>query len=851
MKAPEERLGSFYLGAEYDLQSGTRLDKPVHYDARDLTTHAVCVGMTGSGKTGLCFDLLEEAALDRVPVILIDPKGDMTNLLLQFPDLLPENFLPWIDQDEARRKGKSPEELAAATAELWKNGLADWGIAPERIGQLKAAAEFMIYTPGSDAGIPVNILGSLAAPAPDSDDDAEAVRERITGTVSALLGLIGIDADPVKSRESILLSGIFEHFWREGNDLDLASLIGSIQKPPMRQIGVFDVNTFFPEKERFELAMSFNALLASPAFQSWLSGEALDIGRMLYTDDARPRVCIFSLAHLPDNERMFFVTLLIESVLVWTRAQPGTSSLRAMLYFDEVFGYLPPVSEPPSKRPLMTMLKQARAFGVGCVLVTQNPVDLDYKALTNTGTWFIGKLQAERDKARVLEGLKSAISEAGGSDAGVDFDTIISKLGNRVFLMHNVHEDRPVVFQTRWAMSYLSGPMTRPQIKTLMAPIKKGSATRCSSSAPHTIPQSSGAPVMKEAPARSLPSGYTPVPPGLDPAIRQLFVPVLIDSATAIAASAGGRNAQGSPASAELLYEPALIGCASVDFIDSKRGISQQKRIVLACSEIDAAGSPDWEKSQILDLTQDQLSDSPDSRAAGFSTVPETLGDPRRLSACSRSLSDWLYRRERLPLSIHPGTGLFRSAGESERDFTIRLQQAIREKRDQEVDALEKKFAVQLERIADKIRKEERELAKDEAEHQNRKATELVGLGETMLGFFLGRKSTRGIGSAMNRRRMTANAKAEIEESVETIDELKRQQEEVEAELKEQAAAISARWEHPESSLATEEIAPRRSDVVIRIVTTGWLPVWQVTLDQAAGGGMLVLPAYKAGEFPG
>jgi hypothetical protein len=839
MKAPEERLGSFYLGAEYDLQSGTRLEKPVHYDARDLTTHAVCVGMTGSGKTGLCFDLLEEAALDRVPVILIDPKGDMTNLLLQFPDLLPEDFLPWVDQDEARRKGKSPEELAAATAEMWKNGLADWGIAPERIGQLKAAAEFTIYTPGSDAGIPVNILGSLAAPALDFDEDAEAVRERITGTVSALLGLIGIDADPVKSRESILLSGIFEHFWRAGNDLDLASLIGSIQKPPMRQVGVFDVNTFFPEKERFELAMSFNALLASPSFQSWLSGEPLDIGRMLYTDDAKPRVGIFSLAHLPDNERMFFVTLLIESVLVWTRAQPGTSSLRAMLYFDEVFGYLPPVSEPPSKRPLMTMLKQARAFGVGCVLVTQNPVDLDYKALTNTGTWFIGKLQAERDKARVLEGLKSAISEAGGTDTGFDFDTVISKLGNRVFLMHNVHEDRPVVFQTRWAMSYLSGPMTRPQIRTLMAPMKKGSA-----------PRSGTEPVTQKAPANSLPSGYSQAPPGLDPAVRQLFVPVAVDPAAALAARAGGGNSQGSPASAELLYEPALIGSASVDFIDSKRGISQQKRIVLACSEIDAAGMPDWEKSQILGVTQDELSDRPDSRATGFSTVPETLGDPRRFSAFSRSLSDLLYRRERLPLSIHPGTGLFRSAGESERDFAIRLQQAVREQRDQEVDALEKKFSVQLERIDDKIRKEERELAKDEAEHQNRKATELVGLGETMLGFFLGRKSTRGIGSAMNRRRMTANAKAEIEESVETIEELKRQQEEIEAELKEQAAAISARWEHPESSLTTEEIAPRRSDVVIQIVTTGWLPVWQVTLDQAAGGGMLVLPAYKAGNIP-
>ncbi len=838
MKAPEERLGSFYLGAEYDLQSGARLDLPVHYDARDLTTHAVCVGMTGSGKTGLCIDLLEEAALDKVPVILVDPKGDMTNLLLQFPDLSPEDFLPWIDQDEARRKGQSPEELAAATAAMWKNGLADWGIAPERIRQLKAAGEFTIYTPGSDAGIPVNILGSLAAPKLDFDTEAETIRERIAGTVSALCGLVGIDADPVKSRESILLSAIFEHFWRAGTDLDLATLIGSIQNPPVRQIGVFDVNTFYPEKERFELAMSFNALLASPSFQSWLSGQPLDIASMLYTADARPRVAIFSLAHLSENERMFFVTLLLENVLTWTRSQQGTSSLRALLYFDEVFGYLPPVAEPPSKRPLMTMLKQARAFGVGCVLVTQNPVDLDYKALTNTGTWFIGKLQAERDKARVLEGLKSAISAAGGGDAEFDFDTVISKLGNRVFLMHNVHEERPVIFQTRWAMSFLSGPMTRPQIRTLMAGRKNSSPAQPPAASPRPVASTVTESASTTNAATPLPSGYSAVPPGLDPSIKQLFVPATIDPAAALARRSGG-----SPASAELLYEPALIGCASVDFVDAKRGISQSRRLVLACMEIDVAGTPDWEKSQPLAATQQELSDRPDTRAAGFAALPETLGNARKLSAYERSLSDWLYRRERLPLTIHPATSLFRDDDESERDFAIRLQQAAREERDREVDALEKKYATQLERIAEKIRKEERELAQDEAEHQNRKAGELIGLGETMLGFFLGRKSTRGIGSAINRRRMTASAKADIEESVETIEELKRQQEEIEAALKEEAAGIAARWEHPESALTTDEIAPRRSDVVIQIVTTGWLPFWQVTLDAASGGGTLFLPA--------
>ncbi|MCL4859852.1 MAG: DUF87 domain-containing protein, partial [Caldilineaceae bacterium] len=389
MQAPPEKLGAFYLGAEYDLASGQRLEAPIIYDARDLTTHAVCVGMTGSGKTGLCIGLLEEAALDNVPAILIDPKGDMTNLLLQFPELRTEDFRPWINVDDARRKGMNDEEYAESTAQNWRNGLADWGIDPERIRHLLEASDYTIFTPGSDAGMPVSILGSLAAPKIDFDTDAEALRERISGTVAALLGLVGVNADPVRSREAILLATIFEHFWRQQQDVDLAQLILSIQNPPVRKLGVFDVDTFYPEKDRFSLAMAFNNLIAAPTFQSWLTGESLDVDQLFYTAEGKPRHSIFYIAHLSDSERMFFVTLLLESILTWVRRQSGTTSLRALLYFDEIFGYFPPTAEPPSKRPLLTLLKQARAFGLGVVLVTQNPVDLDYKGLTNAGTWFI------------------------------------------------------------------------------------------------------------------------------------------------------------------------------------------------------------------------------------------------------------------------------------------------------------------------------------------------------------------------------------------------------------------------------------------------------------------------------
>ncbi|MEI2693394.1 MAG: DUF87 domain-containing protein [Anaerolineae bacterium] len=463
-----ERLGSFYLGKEYDLAAAKLSDVPLMYDARDLTTHAVCVGMTGSGKTGLCIDLMEEAAIDQVPMIIIDPKGDITNLLLTFPDLRPEDFQPWINPDDARRKDLSVEAYAASQAETWAKGLASWDQGPERIRLLKESADFVIYTPGSDSGVPVSILSSFAAPQLSWDDEQEALRERISGTVSALLGLIGVEADPVRSREHILLATLFEHYWRAGQSLDLAALINAIQNPPVRQLGVFDVDTFYPQKDRFGLAMALNNIIAAPSFASWIQGVPLNIDHMLYGGDAKPNISIFYIAHLSDAERMFFVTLLLEQVITWMRAQGGTTSLRALLYMDEVFGYFPPTSNPPSKRPMLTLMKQARAFGLGVMLTTQNPVDLDYKGLSNAGTWFIGKLQADRDKQRLLDGLEGLSTDGGSRPNRQEMDRIISALGNRVFMMHNVNLSQPVIFQTRWAMSYLRGPLTRSQVRELV-----------------------------------------------------------------------------------------------------------------------------------------------------------------------------------------------------------------------------------------------------------------------------------------------------------------------------------------------------------------------------------------------
>ncbi|HET9809464.1 MAG TPA: hypothetical protein VFQ66_07170 [Candidatus Limnocylindria bacterium] len=463
-----EKLGAFYLGRPYDPVKKAPQPGLILYDSKDLVTHAVCVGMTGSGKTGLCIDLLEEAALDGVPAIAIDPKGDLANLMLTFPELRPEDFRPWINEDDARTKSLSADEYAAQQAKLWRDGLAAWGEDGARIRRLKDAADFAIYTPGSSAGIPISILASFAAPAQGVRDDSELLRDRVTTTASSVLGLLGIAADPIQSREHILIANLLTRAWSAGQGLDLGALIAQIQKPPMTRVGALDLESFYPEKERGQLAVKMNNLLASPGFNAWLEGVPLDVGQLLRTESGKPRVAIVSIAHLSEAERMFFVSLLLGQVLDWVRAQSGTTSLRAILYMDEIFGYFPPVAEPPSKRPLLTLLKQSRAFGLGIVLATQNPVDLDYKGLANTGTWFLGRLQTERDKARVLEGLESASAAAHAELDKDEIDRVLSGLSQRIFLMHNVHEDAPVVFESRWAMSYLRGPLTRDQIKKLM-----------------------------------------------------------------------------------------------------------------------------------------------------------------------------------------------------------------------------------------------------------------------------------------------------------------------------------------------------------------------------------------------
>ena len=822
-----EKLGAFYLGKEYDLTKGKLLDRLVMLDARDLTTHALCVGMTGSGKTGLCISLLEEAAIDHVPAIIIDPKGDITNLLLAFPELRPEDFRPWVNEDDARRTGLSLDEYASQQAELWRNGLAQWRESGARIKMLRDSADFVIYTPGSDAGVPVSILHSFAAPSLSWDTDAELLREQVQGTVDALLTLIGVEADPVRSKEHILLSNLFEYFWRKGEDLDFAKLISSVQNPPVRQIGVFDVDTFFRPKDRFELAVKINNIIAAPGFQSWLQGQPLDIPGFLSSPDGKTRHSIFYIAHLNDAERMFFVTMLLDQIITWMRTQPGTTSLRALVYMDEIFGFFPPVANPPSKRPMLSLLKTARAFGIGIVLTTQNPVDLDYKGLTNAGAWFIGRLQAERDKERLLDGLDSASAQAGQSLNRNEIDRLISSLQNRIFLLHNVHEDVPAVFQTRWALSYLRGPLTRTQVQQLMSsrqPDKLVTIPAAKTSITRTQPVSLDSTQLTLAPS----------PPPLLPEIRQVYVPIRKGVAQVTGAL---ERREGGPVEAQssgLVYEPAVLGIGSINFVDNRLGVNEQENYALLARAPDGIGVPDWSQSVSLSLTLGELTDRAEPNAR-FDRLPESINEVRKLNSIQSGMIDYLYRSRSITLLYSPVLKSYSKPKEDERDFQMRLKQIARERRDSEVDDVKQRYEDRLQRLDDRLRRAEDTLAKKQADAQVRKGEIAVSVGESLLGMFMGRRSMRAASTAISKYRQSQSATMSMKQAQDEVQALQQEMQELEQELQNQTSEITGQWEEAVTKFESVPIRPNRTDVRVGLFALAWTPHWQIRCKSQDG----------------
>jgi hypothetical protein len=803
-----EKLGVFYLGRPYDLAAKQAKPGWLLYDSKDLVTHAVCVGMTGSGKTGLCIGLLEEAAIDGIPALIIDPKGDLANLMLTFPQLRGDDFAPWVNEDDARKKGLSPADFAQQQAELWKKGLSDWGQSGERIQKLRDAADVVVYTPGSNAGIPVSIIKSFAAPSQEIVDDAEMLRERISTTVTSLLGLIGIEADPIKSREHILLSTILDRTWKAGQNLDLASLIQQIQIPPIKKIGVLDLDSFYPSKDRFTLAMQLNNLLAAPGFQSWLEGEALDVAQMLHSRGGKPRLAILSIAHLNDAERMFFVTLLLSQTVGWVRAQSGTTSLRAILYMDEIFGYFPPVANPPSKQPLLTLLKQARAFGLGVVLATQNPVDLDYKGLANSGTWFIGRLQTERDKARVLEGLEGAAASSGKKFDKQRTEQILAGLGNRVFLLNNVHEDAPEVFQTRWTLSYLRGPLTRTQIKTLMDPVKretlgvrgKGESTKL------------GSLEVSSHGSRLTPYVSRPM---LPPDVPQQFIPV--------------RGSQ--PSGSALIYQPMLLGASQVRVSDSKAGVDLTQDVTVLAPISDGAVAVDWDHAAEVAVALADLESSP-AEGAQFGSVPSTASKAKSYEAWSKDLSNWLFRTQKVDLLKSPSTKEISKPGESERDFRVRLQQVGREQRDKQSEGLRQKYAPKIASLQDRIRRAEQMVERQQVESRSSQVQAAISVGATILGAFLGRKaiSATNIGKATTAIRSAGRVMKESQEvgqAQENVAVLRQQLADLEAQFKVEADAFAATTDPLNEQLEAISLKPTKANIAVKLVALAWTPHWQ------------------------
>jgi hypothetical protein len=829
-----EMDGKYYLGKIWDPKTGELAEESLRYDSEDLTTHAVVVGMTGSGKTGLCVGLLEEAALNRVPALMIDPKGDLTNLLLHFPNLLPSDFQPWINAAAAQKDGKTEEQAAAETAEMWKNGLAGWGIGPERLQALADSVNFTIYTPGSTSGVPLSVLASLGSPGLPWEGNEEVLGEQISGTVTALLSLTGLrDIDPVQSREHILLSNILANAWRQGHNLDLGELIMQIQTPPFAKLGVLDVNSFFPEKDRFGLAMRINSMLASPSFQTWMEGDPLDIQALLYMPDGKPRHSVFYIAHLSEEERMFFVTLLYSNIETWMRGQSGTTSLRAIVYFDEIFGYMPPLGNPPSKTVMLRMLKQARAFGVGMVLATQNPVDVDYKGLSNAGTWFIGKLGTEQDKARLLDGLTSATS---GAVDVKELDRLISGIGKRVFLMRNVNEKKPLLFQTRWAMNYLAGPLTRTQIPALNA-LKGVTKTAATAATPQARPAATvPAPAKPAAPGTPEATGTLTRPP-VPTGAGEYFLPA--NQSLTEAAENNRYTLDPGVRETGFLYRPALLAQANVHLTNAKFNLNTDMVWTALISEPDPQAVIRWEDNHNPPVDDRKLDRAP-LRDARFASLGGPLADAKRLRELEADFIGYVVRNGAVNIRANDKLKVFAGPDISDVEFEKMCEDATDELMQAELDKVKARFETKLKALEEKLKKEERELAEDEAEFKSRKGEEYAKHAETLLSFFGGRR--KSLSSSLSKRRMAEQAKSDIEESEQAIADMQEQLGDLKGEMETALDEVEAKYDALIADTKEVPVAPKKTDVRVGLFGVAWLPHYLVE----SGGRIIEIPAYAA-----
>ena len=779
-----EKLGLLYLGRELDAASQVPSPLPLLFKSKDLTTHAAIIGMTGSGKTGLGIGLIEEAIIDNIPSLIIDPKGDMGNLLLAFPQLRPEDFLPWVDPAEAARKEMTPEAFAEKTAGDWRQGLASWGQGPERIAALLAATTMTIYTPGSTSGTPVSVLGGFQAPSAEVAGDTDTFNGLVNSTTTSLLALVGITGDPLQSREHILVSSILIHCWRKGENLTLEGLIGHIVNPPFTKVGVFPLDTFYPQTERMGLAMSLNGLLASPTFAAWMQGVPLDIQKILYGDDGRPRTAIFSISHLSDAERMFFVTTLLNQIIGWMRRQSGTSSLKALLYMDEIFGYFPPTANPPSKKPMLLLLKQARAFGLGVVLSTQNPVDLDYKGLANIGTWFVGRLQTSQDQDRVLEGIVGA---SGGALDRQQVKGMLASMKGRQFMLTSAHLDVPLLFETRWVLCYLRGPLSSTDIR------------RLSADSGDVVP-AGGAPAAPFA-AASPAAAATDVidhPPIVAQGIEQLYLLHDIPSERPV-------------------FEPWLAATASVRYASSAKNIEVVEQVSCRLYLDEAFSRPDWTNAEEMPRPLDECAGQAPTGSSWY-PLPGALAQLRDLGGLAKGFSDFLYQNRRLELFRIAALKLESRPGESLGDFKVRLADVLRQRRDAELDKLRQASAVQQKRLEERLAAAMERVAKERSDVAAKTTDTVISFGAAVLGAFLGRRAVSAAtvskaATGMRNVGRVAKEKGDVQRAETEMQELQQQLSVLAADIEAKAGAMAATFSPERYAIETFTVKPRRSDV--------------------------------------
>ena len=778
MKELYEKLGLFYLGKDIDKDTLQATEALTLLKNKNFTTHATIIGMTGSGKTGLGVGIIEEAAIDNIPSIIIDPKGDMGNLCLTDPLFSPQSFEPWVE-DEARNKEQDVASYAEKIASMWQNGVESSHQDTDRVERFSKVKK-TIYTPGSSAGVSVNVLSSLDVPPSQVIDDSDSFSSYINSTVSSLLSLIGLEANPVESKETILLAQLITTSWLEGDDLSLEDLIGRIISPPFKKIGVLPLDDFYPPTERFKFATKFNSIIASPTFKAWLEGETIDIQKLLYDENGKAKVAIFSISHLSDNERMFFVTLLLNKFIAWMRRQSGTSALKTLLYMDEIFGFFPPIKNPPSKEPMLLLLKQARAYGVGVVLSTQNPVDLDYKGLSNMGTWFIGRLQTTQDIARVIDGLGGKIDASYNKD---EIKTLLANLKKRTFFLKSAHLDDIRLFGTRWVMSYLKGPLKRDEIAHLMLDQK----------------------ALLSAQQDDLPQKETSVPDdgfnsysNLDDSISQRFE---------ISSKQSSR------------FSPSIMAQCTLNYFNQTRAIDEEENLCLNLELISQDDSLDWDDCVQNDELKSCFDNYPRTAPsnAQFAEVPDFISSDKNLRKASTKLKDWLYHEHKLELYRSKSPKLESQPYESLGDFKVRLTDLLDDKKETAIDTLKERYAKKEKVLTDRLSRAEEKLEKEESDTSN----SFINVGITVLGALFG-KSRASIGRAGSR---VLKERGDVNRQEERVEKIKNDIEELEEELEDKVDDLVDKFNIDAVDIEEFAIKLRKTDIQLNDIAVVWKSV--------------------------